>query len=269
MRVSSFTATLALLVSMGCGDATGPEYGSAVEIRLEGVVTQAGRPLSGAIVRAAGPGPCGTSGCATLEAVTDLTGRYVLEGSLPAETCGEVTVTAEKSGRGLVSDPWPLSGCGPQGLDFDFPESELLGVIEWPFRQLAAEVLPDLFEIDLYYNGFYNPAPCDNAHTTIPRVAIPWGGTITREWDLDVVGFAGFAACLTDGRDQTLSMGVEGVSGWAAEESMALDRGVPDLQGTSPAYVRLVVDQSSVSGAPGAYTVTVVMRWLFFGTGSG
>ena len=71
--------------------------------------------------------------------------------------------------------------------------------------------------------------------------------------------------CLTNGTDEILGFGVEGVSGWAVEESIAIDNGSPDLSGRTVEYAELVVDELSLAPSPGGVEVTIAMRWRFFG----
>lgn len=147
-------------------------------------------------------------------------------------------------------------------------ESVLLATIEWPFNVLQPDHLPPEARMVLYYNGFYNPAPCTNAETRLMDVVVPWNtpGVVHRYDATTDASFLGFVGCMTDGTDQTLGMGIENVSGWAVEESMALDFGAPDLVGHTIDYIELVVDQLEAQPTAAGSIVTAVMRWRLFGS---
>jgi hypothetical protein len=141
----------------------------------------------------------------------------------------------------------------------------LLSTLEWPFTSLVRPTVPTMAQIFLYYNGYYNPPPCNNALTTLHEVQVPWGTTLRHRYDAADPNFAGFVTCLVNGTDEHLALGIEGVSAWGVEESRALTNAAPDLVGNQVEYLELEVDQLTATPGPGGYTVTIVMRWRIFG----
>jgi len=119
-----------------------------------------------------------------------------------------------------------------------------------------------------YYNGFYNAPPCVNETTRLADVEVVWNASNTthRYDDENDTGFPGFVACLLNGTDETLGIGVDEVSAWGVRESMALDGGVPDLAGHTVDFIQLVVEDLSRTGSAPDYSVSIAMRWLFFGS---
>ena len=146
--------------------------------------------------------------------------------------------------------------------------STLLGVIEWPFTEpLDRDALPPGAVIQTFYNGFYNDPPCTNAETRLTDVVLPWNtaGALHTYTASNEPRFAAFVQCLTDGSNEHLGLGVDGVSAWGVEEAIALDAGAPDLAGHTVTSIRLVVDEVSATPTAGGFSVRIVMRWLFYG----
>jgi hypothetical protein len=70
-------------------------------------------------------------------------------------------------------------------------------------------------------------------------------------------------ACLTNGTDETLSLGVNAITSWAIEESTALSA-TPDLSGMTIDRIKVVADEMTVTGTEGDYTLTMDLRWEFY-----
>ena len=144
----------------------------------------------------------------------------------------------------------------------------LLGTIEWPFTApLDRATLPSLVVVEAFYNGFFNSGPCVNANTTLADVSMPWNSSgITHRYNADNdPAFLGFTQCMVNGTDEHIAIGVDEVSVWGVEESIALDTGAPDLAGNTIDFIDLVVDDISMSGVEPNLTVHIAMRWLFYG----
>ncbi|HSM03833.1 MAG TPA: hypothetical protein VK858_04400 [Longimicrobiales bacterium] len=204
------------------------------------------------------------------------TGRVSLNGSSPNfswTASGQVTdsrgqrhtaVCTWRSNRNDASTEIRINGGhGKQGNG----RSELIATLEWPFPTLQRTNVPSEAQIFAYYNGFYNPPPCTNAETTLEVVSLAWnsGGVVHRYDASGDPSFDGFADCLTDGLDQTVAVGVEGVTAWAVSESFALDFGSPDLVGRTIDYIELVVEEMSTVPNGSGFEVTVRMRWDVYG----
>lgn len=196
----------------------------------------------------------------------------VVDGALPAGLAlhpltGEITGTTSATGpHDIVVRVTDGQGATDE-LPLTLTVSERIATIEWPFTELERDAVPASFVIVLYYNGFYNPPPCVNELTRLPDLIFPQSaiGLSHRYDETSADRFPGFTECMVDGTDQMLALGIEDVSGWGVEESIALDAGAPDLVGRTIDFIQLLVDQFDVRPISGGYQVLIDMRWNVYG----